>query len=115
MTPDQLAAEALRLADRADHYIFGDGADPITGLGFAAEGIIHALLALRPAPQAPPVEVRPPLWVDGNGTIWTDVDGRPWAVDTDGGGWAPTTLLTIEEVADDYDGVRRILWPGEQP
>ncbi|MFC8859294.1 hypothetical protein [[Kitasatospora] papulosa] len=38
--------EAERLADRAHHYTYGDGADPVTGAAFAAEAQVHATLAL---------------------------------------------------------------------
>ncbi|MCC9154881.1 hypothetical protein LZP81_30925 [Streptomyces parvulus] len=37
--------EAERLLDQAHHYIYGDGADPVTGAALASEAIGHALLA----------------------------------------------------------------------
>ncbi|WP_037576703.1 hypothetical protein [Phaeacidiphilus oryzae] len=40
------AAHAERLAARAQHFSYGDGADPATGTALAAEGLIHAVLHL---------------------------------------------------------------------
>lgn len=37
--------EAERLADRAHHFTYGDGADPVTGAALAAEAQVHATLA----------------------------------------------------------------------
>lgn len=41
--------EAERLADRAHHFTYGDGADPVTGAALAAEAQVHATLALTAA------------------------------------------------------------------
>ncbi|MGY0023706.1 hypothetical protein ACVHNB_32650 [Streptomyces sp. YJ-C3] len=41
--------EAERLADRAHHYTYGDGADPTTGAALAAEAQVHATLAAAAA------------------------------------------------------------------
>ncbi|MGI8333416.1 hypothetical protein ACRYCC_25985 [Actinomadura scrupuli] len=40
---------AERLADQANHYIYGDGSDPVTGAALAAEAQVHATLALAAA------------------------------------------------------------------
>ncbi|MFE6304995.1 hypothetical protein [Nocardiopsis sp. NPDC057823] len=45
-------AEAERLTGRAHHYTYGDGADPTTGAAMAAEGQVHATLALAAAVMA---------------------------------------------------------------
>jgi hypothetical protein len=37
--------EAERLADQANHFTYGDGADPVTGAALAAEAQVHATLA----------------------------------------------------------------------
>jgi hypothetical protein len=41
--------EAERLAKRADHFTYGDGADPVTGAATAAQAQVHATLALAAA------------------------------------------------------------------
>ncbi|MFI9079173.1 hypothetical protein ACIGW8_22335 [Streptomyces sioyaensis] len=41
--------EAERLAGRAHHFTYGDGADPVTGAALAAEAQVHATLALAAA------------------------------------------------------------------
>lgn len=41
--------EAERLAERAHHFTYGDGGDPITGAALAAEAQVHATLALAAA------------------------------------------------------------------
>jgi hypothetical protein len=46
MTPEEHKAEAERLADKAHHFTWGDGADPVTGAALAAEAQVHATLAL---------------------------------------------------------------------
>jgi hypothetical protein len=46
------AADAERLAGRANHFTYGDGGDPVTGAALAAEGQIHATLALAAAHMA---------------------------------------------------------------
>lgn len=53
-TRDYYAAQAERLADRANHYSYGDGGDPVTGAALAAEAQVYATLATT-APAAPPV------------------------------------------------------------
>lgn len=40
---------AEQLADKANHYTYGDGCDPVTGHAFAAEAQVHATLALAAA------------------------------------------------------------------
>ncbi|MER8083796.1 hypothetical protein ABTZ57_01205 [Streptomyces sp. NPDC094048] len=42
-------SEAERLADRAHHFTYGDGADPAVGLALATEAQVHATLALAAA------------------------------------------------------------------
>jgi hypothetical protein len=42
--PDHFLA-AVRLADQANHFTYGDGADPIVGAALAAEAQVHATLA----------------------------------------------------------------------
>jgi hypothetical protein len=49
MTGPQHYQEAERLADQANHYTYGDGADPVTGAALAAEAQVHATLALAAA------------------------------------------------------------------
>lgn len=49
MTGPEHRAEAEHLVERAYHYIYGDGADPATGAGFAAMAQAHATLATIPA------------------------------------------------------------------
>jgi hypothetical protein len=53
--------EAERLADRAHHYTYGDGGDPVTGAALAAEAQVHATLALTAATamQAPVDGIEP--------------------------------------------------------
>lgn len=38
--------EAERLLARVDHFVYGDGADPVTGGATAAQAQVHATLAL---------------------------------------------------------------------
>ncbi|XMN09356.1 hypothetical protein ACK8N7_26600 [Streptomyces griseobrunneus] len=49
MTGPEHYREAERLADRAHHFTYGDGADPVTGAALAAEAQVHATLALTAA------------------------------------------------------------------
>ncbi len=54
--------EAERLADRAHHFTYGDGGDPVTGAALATEAQVHATLALvaaQTAPAAPQLETEP--------------------------------------------------------
>jgi hypothetical protein len=44
-TPEQDMEESRRLLQRANHYLYGDGADPVTGAGFAQMAAAQALLA----------------------------------------------------------------------
>jgi hypothetical protein len=53
-TRDYYAAAAERLADRAQHFTYGDGGDAVTGGALAAEALVYATLATT-APAAPPV------------------------------------------------------------
>lgn len=55
MTGPEHYREAERLADRAHHFTYGDGADPVVGAALAAEAQVHATLALvaATAMQAP--------------------------------------------------------------
>lgn len=46
MNGPQHYREAERLADQANHYTYGDGADPVRGAALAAEAQAHATLAL---------------------------------------------------------------------
>lgn len=41
--------EAERLVERAHHFTYGDGADPVVGAALAAEAQVHATLALAAA------------------------------------------------------------------
>ncbi|MFI0576163.1 hypothetical protein [Streptomyces tendae] len=43
---DNHRSEAERLLSQANHYTYGDGADPVTGQALAVEAIGHALLAV---------------------------------------------------------------------
>jgi hypothetical protein len=45
-TPQDDMDEARRLNNRADHYVYGDGADPLVGQAFATMALVHATLAL---------------------------------------------------------------------
>ncbi|MEU6340223.1 hypothetical protein ABZ883_04640 [Streptomyces sp. NPDC046977] len=49
MTGPEHYSEAERLAGRAHHYTYGDGADPAVGLALAAEAQVHATLAVAAA------------------------------------------------------------------
>lgn len=49
MTGPEHYREAERLAARADHFTYGDGADPVTGAATAAQAQVHATLALAAA------------------------------------------------------------------
>ncbi|MFJ1697628.1 hypothetical protein ACIOHC_21350 [Streptomyces sp. NPDC088252] len=60
MTGPEHYREAERLAARAHHFTYGDGADPAVGLALATEAQVHATLALAAA-QAAPAAVVPQL------------------------------------------------------
>ncbi|MFJ1858796.1 hypothetical protein ACIOHA_15975 [Streptomyces anulatus] len=49
MNGPQHYREAERLAERAHHFTYGDGGDPVTGAAFATEAQVHATLALAAA------------------------------------------------------------------
>jgi hypothetical protein len=49
MTGPEHYREAERLADRAHHFTYGDGGDPVVGAALAAEAQVHATLALAAA------------------------------------------------------------------
>lgn len=49
MTGPEHYRAAERLADRANHFTYGDGNDPVVGAALAAEGQVHATLALAAA------------------------------------------------------------------
>lgn len=49
MTGPEHYKAAERLADRANHFTYGDGADPVVGAALAAEAQVHATLALAAA------------------------------------------------------------------
>ncbi|MFJ1695737.1 hypothetical protein ACIOHC_11385 [Streptomyces sp. NPDC088252] len=62
MTGPEHYREAERLAARAHHFTYGDGADPVVGAALAAEAQVHATLALvaaQTAPAAPQLETEP--------------------------------------------------------
>lgn len=62
MTGPEHYREAERLASRAHHFTYGDGADPVVGAALAAEAQVHATLALvaaQTAPAAPQLETEP--------------------------------------------------------
>jgi hypothetical protein len=46
MSAQDHAAKAIELDIRADHYIYGDGADQATGQAMATRALTHATLAL---------------------------------------------------------------------
>ncbi|WP_128817982.1 hypothetical protein [Streptomyces sp. S063] len=46
MNGPQHYREAERLAERAHHFTYGDGANPVVGAALAAEAQVHATLAL---------------------------------------------------------------------
>lgn len=52
MTGPEHYREAERLANQANHFTYGDGADPVTGAALAAEAQTHATLALAAAVAA---------------------------------------------------------------
>lgn len=58
-TGPQHFREAARLADQAQHYTYGDGADPVTGAALAAEAQVHATLALAAATAMACADVMP--------------------------------------------------------
>ena len=49
MTGPEHYRAAERLADQANHFTYGDGADPVVGAALAAEAQVHATLALAAA------------------------------------------------------------------
>ena len=49
MTGPEHYREAEQLAERAHHWTYGDGADPVVGAALAAEAQVHATLALAAA------------------------------------------------------------------
>lgn len=49
MTGPEHYHEAVRLANHANHFTYGDGADPVVGAALAAEAQVHATLALAAA------------------------------------------------------------------
>jgi hypothetical protein len=49
MTGPEHYRTAEQLADKAHHFTYGDGADPVTGAALAAEAQVHATLALAAA------------------------------------------------------------------
>lgn len=53
MTGPEHYREAERLLVRADHFIYGDGADPVAGAATAAQAQVHATLALAAATAEP--------------------------------------------------------------
>jgi len=62
MTGPEHYREAERLLKKANHFTYGDGADPVTGAAFAAEAQVHATLALvaaQTAPAGPQLETEP--------------------------------------------------------
>ncbi|MGY5033254.1 hypothetical protein ACWC9U_20645 [Streptomyces sp. 900116325] len=69
MTGPEHYREAERLAARAHHFTYGDGADPAVGAALAAEAQVHATLAVAAATAMggaasggmPPVDFR--AWV----------------------------------------------------
>lgn len=74
MNADGHADEAFRLAGQANHFSYGDGGDPTVGLALAAEGIVHALLSLRPEPQvveAAPAAIRMHIFGEDDGPTVT--------------------------------------------
>ena len=46
MSPQEHVIKAEQLDLMADHYIYGDGADPIVGQAFATRALTHATLAV---------------------------------------------------------------------
>lgn len=55
-TREQYAVMAERLADKANHYTYGDGGDSVTGGALAAEALVYATLATV-APDDPELDV----------------------------------------------------------
>ncbi|RBQ21532.1 hypothetical protein DP939_02150 [Spongiactinospora rosea] len=49
MTGPEHYRQAEQLADRAHHWTYGDGGDPVVGAALAAEAQVHATLALAAA------------------------------------------------------------------
>jgi hypothetical protein len=94
-TRDYYAAEAERLADKANHYTYGDGADVATGAALAAEGLVHATLAtIAPAEaQAVPVALSTRLR-----ELHYEVDGAPdreGSCLADGADWPCPTMTAL--------------------
>lgn len=52
MTGPEHYRRAEELADKAHHWTYGDGCDPVTGAALAAEAQAHATLALAAAVAA---------------------------------------------------------------
>lgn len=55
-TRDEYVAMAERLAKQANHFTYGDGADPVAGGALAAEALVYATLATA-APTGPSAEL----------------------------------------------------------
>lgn len=84
MTGPEHYREAERLADRANHYTYGDGADVATGHAFAAEAQVHATLALAAATaMQAPVDGSEPGMGSGEFDAWYSAAGvKPTAAPT---------------------------------
>ena len=74
MTGPEHYREAERLANQANHFTYGDGADPVTGHALAAEAQVHATLALTAATVA----TRGIGPEQGNGWREVSVDADTW-------------------------------------
>ncbi|MFJ4009408.1 hypothetical protein [Streptomyces sp. NPDC090026] len=76
MTGPEHYRAAERLADRARHFTYGDGADPVVGAALAAEAQVHATLALAAATaMQAPVDGAEPGMSSGEYQAWYDVAG----------------------------------------
>lgn len=63
MTGPEHYKKAEELVERAHHFTYGDGADPVIGAALAAEAQVHATLALA----APPLFGREIIMLPGSG------------------------------------------------
>jgi len=73
MTGPEHYRKAERLADQANHFTYGDGADPVTGAALAAEAQVHATLALAAATAMSADWDMP----KADATAWFDAAGTP--------------------------------------
>ncbi|MEU2797669.1 hypothetical protein [Streptomyces sp. NPDC007117] len=76
MNGPQHYREAERLAERSNHFTYGDGADPVVGAALATEAQVHATLALAAATaMQAAVDGSEPGMGSGEFAAWYEVAG----------------------------------------